>query len=104
MNHATTVMWLLVATLGLAYVAGSDTPRAGWAFVNGFGLGAAASIRPLDAFAFALPAAAWLLLLAKRDKRRWIDVDRLWCRRRHSFRRHDVGERPEHRLAAALRI
>jgi hypothetical protein len=74
MNHATTLMWLLVATLGLARVAGSDTPRTGWAFANGIGLGAAATIRPLDAFAFALPAAAWLLLLAWRDKRRWADA------------------------------
>jgi hypothetical protein len=74
MNHATTLMWLLLATLALARVAGSDTPRAGWAFVNGIGLGAAAAIRPLDAFAFALPAAAWLLMLAWRDKRRWVEV------------------------------
>jgi len=74
MNHATTLMWLLIATLGLGIVAESDAPRAGWAFVSGLGLGAAASIRPLDAFAFALPAAAWLLLLARRDKRRWTDV------------------------------
>jgi hypothetical protein len=74
MNHATTLMWLLVATLGMAKVAQGGEPRTGWAFVNGFGLGAAASIRPLDAFAFALPAAAWLLVLAWRDKRRWVDV------------------------------
>ena len=74
MNHATTLFWLLVATLGLVKVAGSETPRVRWAFVNGIGLGVAASIRPLDAFAFALPAAAWLLLLAWKDKRRWADV------------------------------
>jgi hypothetical protein len=74
MNHATTLLWLIVATLGLANVAASDTPRTGWAFVNGIGLGAAAAIRPLDALAFALPAAAWLLLLAYRDKRRFADA------------------------------
>jgi hypothetical protein len=74
MNHATTLMWLLVATLGLAHVALSSAPRIGWAFVNGLGLGVAATIRPLDAFAFALPAAAWLLWLAWRDKRRWADA------------------------------
>lgn len=74
MNHATTLMWLLVSTLGMAHVAKSGEPRAGWAFVNGIGLGVAASIRPLDAFAFALPAAAWLLVIAWRDKRRWVDV------------------------------
>lgn len=74
MNHATALMWLLVATVALGMVAASPTRRAGWAFVNGFGLGAAATIRPLDAFAFALPAAGWLLLLALRDKRRWTDA------------------------------
>ena len=74
MNHATTLMWLLVATLGLAHVALSSVPRIGWAFANGLGLGVAATIRPLDAFAFALPAAAWLLWLAWRDKRRWADA------------------------------
>ncbi len=74
MNHATALMWLLLATLGLARAAASEGPRVGWAFVNGIGLGAAAAIRPLDAFAFALPAAVWLLSLAWRDKRRWVDV------------------------------
>jgi hypothetical protein len=74
MNHATALMWLLLATLALGVVAQSETPRAGWAFTNGLGLGIAATIRPLDAFAFALPAAAWLLLMVYRDKRRWIDV------------------------------
>jgi hypothetical protein len=84
MNHATALMWLLVAVWGLCGVTGSagrgesgtpPSPRS-WrpAAVLGFGLGAAASIRPLDAFAFALPAAAWLLLLAWRNKRRWVDV------------------------------
>ena len=74
MNHATTLMWLLVATLGMANVSASDKPETGWALINGLGLGAAASIRPLDAFAFALPAAAWFLLLAWRDKARWADA------------------------------
>ncbi len=74
MNHVTTLMWLMLATLGMAKVAASATPRIGWAFANGLGLGAAAAIRPLDAFAFALPAAAWLLLLSWRDKRRWVEV------------------------------
>lgn len=74
MNHATTLMWLLLATVALANVAGSAAPRIGWAFVNGLGLGVAATIRPLDAFAFALPAAAWLIVLAWRDNRRWRDA------------------------------
>lgn len=74
MNHVTTLMWLLVATLGLANVVRRDQPQVKWALLNGFGLGAAAAIRPLDAFAFAVPAAVWLLALAWRDKRRWVDV------------------------------
>ena len=74
MNHVTTLMWLMLATLGMAKIASSAEPQIGWAFANGLGLGAAAAIRPLDAFAFALPAAAWLLMLAWRDKRRWVEV------------------------------
>ncbi len=74
MNHATTLLWLLVATLGLARVAASERPQLAWAFANGLGLGIAATIRPLDAFAFALPAAAWLLLLARHDRKRWADA------------------------------
>ena len=77
MNHVTTLLWLLVAVLGLAHstAAGNDEQRARrtqWAFVCGFGLGMAASIRPLDALAFALPAAVWLASQAWRDGRRWI--------------------------------
>ncbi|HXD23112.1 MAG TPA: hypothetical protein VN613_07120 [Gemmatimonadaceae bacterium] len=74
MNHATTLMWLMLSTVALGLVASSPAPRIGWAFVNGLGLGVAATIRPLDAFAFALPAAAWLLVLAWRDKQRWSDA------------------------------
>ncbi|MGH7653272.1 MAG: hypothetical protein ACREN6_01290 [Gemmatimonadaceae bacterium] len=74
MNHATALMWLLLATVALGMVAASPSRRAWWAFVNGFALGAAATIRPLDAFAFALPAAGWLLMLARQDKRRWADA------------------------------
>lgn len=74
MNHATTLLWLLVAAFALAKVTANDEPSMRWAFVNGIGLGAAAAIRPLDAFAFALPAAIWLFVLAWRDKRRWADV------------------------------
>jgi hypothetical protein len=39
----------------------------------GFGLGAAATIRPLDALAFALPAAIWLVTRAGRSPQRWIE-------------------------------
>ena len=75
MNHATALMWILLSVVALATVATGDARRrTAWAFACGFGLGMAASIRPLDAFAFALPAAAWLLSLAWHDRRRWTDV------------------------------
>jgi hypothetical protein len=75
MNHATALMWILLSVVALATVAMDvSRRRTAWAFACGFGLGAAASIRPLDAFAFAMPAAAWLLALAWHDRRRWIDV------------------------------
>ena len=39
----------------------------------GLGFGMAATIRPLDAFAFALPAALWLVARAGRSPRRWVE-------------------------------
>lgn len=60
MNHVTTLTWLLVAMLGLARATGSGTPRWSAGLLCGLGLGVAATIRPVDAVAFALPAAAWL--------------------------------------------
>jgi len=75
MNHATALMWILLSVVALANVAApARGARTLWAFACGLGLGAAATIRPLDAFAFAMPAAAWILLLARRDPRRWVDV------------------------------
>lgn len=70
MNHVTTLTWLLVAMLGLARATGSDTPRWGDGLTCGLGLGIAATIRPVDAVAFALPAAVWLGWQAWRT-RRW---------------------------------
>ena len=66
MNHVTALMWLLVATAGLVRATrdGVDRPLAG--FVCGLGLGIAATIRPLDAAAFAVPAAVWLVARAVR--------------------------------------
>jgi hypothetical protein len=68
MNHVPTVMWLLIAMAALARVVASATPRPILAALAGFGLGAAATIRPADALAFALPAALWLLVRAARDR------------------------------------
>lgn len=65
MNHVPETTWLLAAALGLAAATATDqgAPRA--AFGMGLALGIAATIRPLDGAAFALPAAAWLLLRAR---------------------------------------
>mgnify|MGYP001559334196 FL=1 len=40
----------------------------------GLGFGMAATIRPLDAFAFALPAAVWLVARAGRSPGRWVET------------------------------
>ena len=91
MNHVTALLWTLVAVAALIeLVREEQLPAAGaadalasaalpgaktvvLALAVGFGLGAAATIRPLDAFAFALPAAIWLVVRAGRSRRRWIE-------------------------------
>lgn len=65
MNHVTTTTWLLGAALAMVLATRDDAPRSGMALVAGLCLGIAATIRPLDAMAFALPAAAWLLWRAR---------------------------------------
>lgn len=74
MNHVPTLMWILIAIAAMAQVMTSDITRPGVAFVNGFALACAATIRPVDALAFALPAGAWYLSRALRDARRWRDA------------------------------
>lgn len=74
MNHAPTLMWLLVGMLGLVRAMHSDSPRMGWALLAGAGFGLAATIRPLDGAVFALPAAIWFLTRAVRDRARWRDA------------------------------
>jgi len=61
MNHVTATAWLLGAALALVHATRDESPRPVAALVMGLCLGIAATIRPLDAAAFALPAAAWLL-------------------------------------------
>lgn len=65
MNHATTLLWLLVAVVGLTRATAEESSP-WWGLVAGLGLGIAATIRPLDAAAFALPAGAWLGWRARR--------------------------------------
>jgi hypothetical protein len=62
MNHVTVLTWLLVGWTGLIRLVGPEPPRIGWAIVAGLGFGIAATVRPLDAGAFAAPAGLWLLL------------------------------------------
>ncbi|MFN2316420.1 MAG: hypothetical protein ABR551_05560 [Gemmatimonadales bacterium] len=70
MSHVTGLTWLLVAMLGLARATGTDAPRWSDGLLCGLGLGIAATIRPVDAMAFALPAAIWLAWQAWRT-RQW---------------------------------
>ena len=74
MNHTPTLMWLLIAMAAMARVMTSDRPREAFALLNGLALGCAATIRPVDAFAFALPAGVWYVANGVRDSRRWRDV------------------------------
>ncbi|HEY9426371.1 MAG TPA: hypothetical protein VIR34_04395 [Gemmatimonadaceae bacterium] len=74
MNHVTSVAWIMVAVAALAKVVTSDEPRPAFSFLCGIGFGIAATIRPVDAFAFALPAGVWYLVRALRDLRRWRDA------------------------------
>lgn len=72
MNHATCAMWILVAVYALTRMTEGDhdgtssTTRSMFAALAGFAFGVAASIRPVDAFAFAFPAGLWMLLRAAR--------------------------------------
>lgn len=73
MNHVPTAALVLGASAALAAVARPHTGRRARALLAlgcGLGYGLAATVRPLDAAAFAIPGAVWLLVLAIRDLRR----------------------------------
>lgn len=74
MNHVPTLMWLIVAMATMARAMASSGPAPGFAFLNGLALGCAATIRPVDAFAFALPAGVWYVSNALGDRARWRDA------------------------------
>lgn len=74
MNHVPTLMWLVIAVAAMARVMSSERPRPGLAFVNGIALGCAATIRPVDALAFAVPAGFWYLSRALGSPSRWRDA------------------------------
>jgi hypothetical protein len=72
MNHVPTLLGICLALFALeraTAVERSARSRTRYALVCGFGLGLAATIRPVDAVAFALAVAAWLAWRAVRDKR-----------------------------------
>ena len=74
MNHVTALLWILVAIVALIRLVSRDgAPAFKPALLLGIGLGAAATIRPLDAFAFALPAAIWLVVRGGRSPQRWME-------------------------------
>lgn len=60
MNHVTATAWLMAAALALAMAVRDERARWPAALAAGLALGIAATIRPMDAVAFALPTAAWL--------------------------------------------
>ena len=74
MNHATALMWLMIGIAGLAYAVKDEGRHPLAAVVCGLGLGLAATIRPIDAVAFALPAGAWMLVRAIRSPARWLEA------------------------------
>lgn len=74
MNHVPTLMWLLIATACTAHVMSSESPRPVLALFGGIALGLAATIRPVDALAFGLPAGLWYLIRAFRTPARWRDA------------------------------
>ena len=71
MNHVTCGTWLLLGILGAVRSNLGQGNGARWALAGGLGFGVAATIRPLDAAAFVLPAALWSLASALRNQARW---------------------------------
>ena len=72
MNHVPTLLGVCAALLALERATApgaSSQRRALAAFACGLALGFAATVRPVDAAAFALPIAVWLLWRAARDRR-----------------------------------
>ena len=74
MNHVTALAWVMIAVAAMAGVVTSEKPRPAVAALSGLGFGMAATIRPVDALAFALPAGIWFLIRALHDRRRWLDT------------------------------
>lgn len=70
MNHVTSLTWLLIGMLGLVKVIERGAaPRFRDGLLLGIGFGVVGTIRPVDAFAFAVPAGFWLAARTMRSVR-----------------------------------
>ena len=74
MNHVTSLMWLMLATTALYGAVRDGEVHLLPALGCGFALGMAATIRPVDALAFALPAGLWFLARTVRRPARWREL------------------------------
>lgn len=74
MNEVSALMWITIAMAAMARVLTSVAPRPALSLLCGLAFGCAATIRPADALAFALPAGAWYLVRALKNPRRWDDA------------------------------
>jgi hypothetical protein len=68
MNHVTSLTWILLGVVALVQSLSRDRGGLPSGVIAGFGFGMAATIRPVDGLAFALPAAAWYLWRAIRHR------------------------------------
>ncbi len=74
MNDVTSLMWTVIGMSAMATVMRAPRRLPWLALLSGLGFGMAATIRPVDAFAFALPAGMWFLVRALRDRSCWRDA------------------------------
>jgi hypothetical protein len=74
MNHVPTLFWLCLAMWALQRLVQGSGPSPHLAALCGLSFGVMATIRPVDALAFALPAGVWLLTRAGRERDGWRDL------------------------------
>jgi hypothetical protein len=74
MSHVTVLTCLTGAALALAIAMEGAEPKPVAAWLSGIGFGMAATIRPVDALAFALPAGAWYFARTVRAPGRWREM------------------------------
>ena len=104
MNHVTSLMWLMLATMALFTAVRDEEPHFLAALGCGFALGMAATIRPVDALAFALPTGLWFLLRTGRRPSALARAPRGGCRRRASGGRARGRQLGHHRRTPSLRL